>query len=928
MKLLYLSIFLILLDQHRLAAQQTPPSLICPDNITTVACFSSGAVVSYSTPAIDNPDNYPIRSLVQIQGPSSGSLFPIGTTTVAYRLTYGCGFFWVNNCTTVCSFTVTVNPPPNTYYRDADGDGYGVPYIITKACTAPPGYVDNSTDCNDNDPGVHEPILYYIDNDHDGYGSTASVLLCSSTPPVGLSSNSTDCDDHNAALNPATIWYKDVDDDGYSNGATATQCTRPTGYKLASELVATSGDCDDANAALNPATLWYEDRDGDGYPSSYTTTGCERPKIYYGGFFSFTYTLGKLASELTSLTLDCDASNAGVNPGITWYKDADNDGFSDGTSEQGCYRPSGYKKSSELISTGGDCDDANALINPNTKWYPDIDNDGYSTGNYLVQCQRPDGGKLQGELVSIVGDCNDNDASLNPNTTWLKDADNDGYTDGTVKHQCTRPAGYKLPSELVTFAPDCNDADTAINPATVWVLDADGDGYYTGNPVTRCTSPGSGYLIKTSQLPGDCDDANSAIHPGNPIFTCPLNREVNLVSNCQFVVPDLTAGLAATNNCSVTNFTQSPVAGALVNGVNNGTYNVTVTATDANGFSSFCVVTLTAKDKENPVIICPSAQTLCYNINGAYTIPSLVATDNCSINSITYLITGATSRSGNGTDASGLFNPGTSTIAWTVTDASNNTSTCSTTVKIDKVDATIPDVFASGINSSIGSPNTIYIGYGGSSVILTAQVSSSLSPNDYMYKWTTGSPAGPAFANTQSITVNPSSTTTYFVSIKDENSCAQTFQVSKQINVVDITCGKNKINVCQFKNGSYSTSCVSSSAKTINSLPAGSYLGICVQTTTQSLTKANIAPEEVAIENMEVSAMPNPSNINFKIAIRSSILNAPVKLIVTDILGRVIEMRTTTAGETITIGDKYKNGTYFAEFLQGGQRKVVKLIKL
>jgi hypothetical protein len=43
----------------------------------------------------------------------------------------------------------------NTYYRDADGDGYGTSAITTQACSAPIGYVSNSNDCNDADSSVH-----------------------------------------------------------------------------------------------------------------------------------------------------------------------------------------------------------------------------------------------------------------------------------------------------------------------------------------------------------------------------------------------------------------------------------------------------------------------------------------------------------------------------------------------------------------------------------------------------------------------------------------------------------------------------------------------------------------------------------------------------------------------------------------------------
>lgn len=48
------------------------------------------------------------------------------------------------------------------------------------------------------------------------------------------------------------IWYKDKDNDGYSDGTqNTTSCTRPAGYKIVSELTATSGDCNDMNPAIN-----------------------------------------------------------------------------------------------------------------------------------------------------------------------------------------------------------------------------------------------------------------------------------------------------------------------------------------------------------------------------------------------------------------------------------------------------------------------------------------------------------------------------------------------------------------------------------------------------------------------------------------------------------------------------------------------------
>jgi hypothetical protein len=43
----------------------------------------------------------------------------------------------------------------NTYFRDADSDGYGDKNSQISSCTAPSGYVRDNTDCDDHDSSVH-----------------------------------------------------------------------------------------------------------------------------------------------------------------------------------------------------------------------------------------------------------------------------------------------------------------------------------------------------------------------------------------------------------------------------------------------------------------------------------------------------------------------------------------------------------------------------------------------------------------------------------------------------------------------------------------------------------------------------------------------------------------------------------------------------
>ncbi|HZI54605.1 MAG TPA: T9SS type A sorting domain-containing protein, partial [Chitinophagaceae bacterium] len=81
-------------------------------------------------------------------------------------------------------------------------------------------------------------------------------------------------------------------------------------------------------------------------------------------------------------------------------------------------------------------------------------------------------------------------------------------------------------------------------------------------------------------------------------------------------------------------------------------------------------------------------------------------------------------------------------------------------------------------------------------------------------------------------------------------------------------------------------------------------------------------------EELKIAVMPNPSNTNFRIAIGANNLKEPVQIIISDMLGRVIETRSTNAGQVITIGDKYRSGSYAVRVIQGRRIKQLTLIKI
>lgn len=173
-----------------------------------------------------------------------------------------------------------------------------------------------------------------------------------------------------------------------------------------------------------------------------------------------------------------------------------------------------------------------------------------------------------------------------------------------------------------------------------------------------------------------------------------------------------------------------------------GNTTVTWTVTDKNGWVKSKGQTITVTDNEKPVISQMNTQFLCANASNTYSLPPLTVTDNCGIASISYNITGATNRSGTGNNAGGIFNPGTSTIAWLVTDVNGNTQTSNTQVIVNPqgptpvITASKPDDFCNllTLTASSSSPGTQYDWFlGGVPLTRTNTIYLGLEDTDGMY---------------------------------------------------------------------------------------------------------------------------------------------------------------------------------------------------
>ena len=433
-----------------------------------------------------------------------------------------------------------------SFYRDADGDGYGLVGMTMASCAPPDGYATIAGDCNDADmsirPGIAEICDGTIDHNCNGVPDPVDCMCtngatqpCSGGTDVGpcnrglqtcsggtwgacvgrvdpgtetCNGADDDCDDSTDEGVQST-YYRDADGDGRGTTATSMRaCSAPTGY------VTSSDDCNDSCATCYPGR----------------------------------------AETCDSLNNDCDAAtDEGVT--TTYYADADGDSYGvTGMSRAACARPTGYAAAS------GDCNDGDMSIRPGAAELCDgtIDHDCDSIADLMDGCTCINGstqacaggtdtgpcargtqtcasgawGTCVGRVDPGTETCNSSDDDCDGTTdegvrtTYYRDADGDGRgVAGMTMQACSAPSGYVASSD------DCNDACATCYPGraetcdglnndcdattdegvlTTYYRDADADTYgISGTTMAACMMP-AGYASRA----GDCNDAAMSVSPG------------------------------------------------------------------------------------------------------------------------------------------------------------------------------------------------------------------------------------------------------------------------------------------------------------------------------------------------------------------------------------------------------------------------------
>ncbi|RYZ22533.1 MAG: HYR domain-containing protein [Chitinophagaceae bacterium] len=823
----------VIVNDNEAPVVSTPVSMTVANNAGIC-----GAVVNFPVPAAT--DNCGAVTVAQVAGPVSGSVFPVGTTMVSFEATDAAG----NKSSVSFNVTVTDNEAPVPTVGTGTSQSSGSVTI-----GLPSGY---SVNWNMYQFGFQDPL------------------------PAG------------ATVTGASMFWSGHDQGWGGTGAWARMVVSGThigsgqyfGWNQYFSINYTG-----AIAGYNYGGVNYVRQDFDTYPG---WVG-----YFNGGSLTLNYTVSA-AGSLPDVNAECAVTVpaptatdncGGIITGTT------NDATT--YNQQGSYIIHWTYTDAAGNSTSQDqkviIRDITAPVLVGVPADATVECDAVPAAAVVTATDNCAAGDVSYNEVRTNGDCPSN---YTLTRTWSV-TDIGGNT--TTATQVVTVRDTKAPTLAVQDVTASNDA-AQCGAAVAFAATA--SDICSTVSVSYSHQPGSYFPVGATTVTATATDAcgNTTVKT----FTVTVNDTEAAVVHTQNLTIQLDAAGAAaitaaqvdnnsTDNCGIASVSVDKTS---FNCSNVGANTVTLTVTDIHGNVSNATAVVTVEDKIAPIVSCPANPArYCYVDNQQYAVPVVSATDNCTVASYTYSISGATIRTGSGTNASGFFAPGTSVITWTVTDVNGNSSSCTTTIVVNpKIDASFNSFTLLG-----GAANTLYTSDYAAAASATITVTPTGGTAPYSYSWSKSGAAATFTANGASIvaTAVGQGSVTFTVVVTDAQGCSKTF--TKTIQVVDVRCGNkgDKVLVCQ-KTGSAKNPwvqiCIAPSAVATH-LNNGSYLGNCSGTAVTRTINGQ-QPETEASADATVMAFPNPSRglVNLRIAG----ITGPVQLTVIDSRGNTVARRAAT----------------------------------
>jgi hypothetical protein len=217
----------------------------------------------------------------------------------------------------------------NTYYQDADADGYGNPSSPINACNAPAGYLSDASDCNDGDffikPG-------FAENTAPGYCADGKDNDCNFRADYdGFSSGTISPPRQGDVACPVRLLGISAPPSVGKGGSFTLQCTTNAQVRSITTSISPSGSCAFAGWSGNVASFTCSGMNQGlhsvwchidtfvstrGSPDLSTTVDvgdCDSDADGYNK--SIITGIGEICTS--TLPFDCNDANAAVNPGVT-----------------------------------------------------------------------------------------------------------------------------------------------------------------------------------------------------------------------------------------------------------------------------------------------------------------------------------------------------------------------------------------------------------------------------------------------------------------------------------------------------------------------------------------------------------------------------------------------------------------------------------